>query len=87
MCTLAISTPLRLLSPFQLPFSFPPLKVLSPKIPSGGDAGQLFNTLQPHKDHASDIDGVVTMATTLLISLYSNLPTLYSFTLGWLPTT
>ena len=44
-----------------------------------------FSTLPLHKDRASDIDGVVTMETgarTLLISLYSILPTLYYF-LSW----
>ena len=38
------STPL--LSPFQLPVSFLPLKALVPKYPQW-EVGQLFNTLQP----------------------------------------
>ena len=51
-----------LLLPFQLVVSFPPLKVLYPKIPEG-EAGRLFNTLPPHADHVFEIDRVVTIET------------------------
>ena len=59
-----------------------------------GEAGWLFNNLHPHEDHASDIYGVVPLETgtqdsTLLITLHTNLPTLFffNFILGWLPAT
>ena len=54
---LTSSTPL--LSSFQLPISFLPLKVLSPKIPTVEGRSIFFNTLQPHIDCASNIEGVV----------------------------
>ena len=52
----ASSTPL--LSPFQLPVSLL-LKKLCVSKYLREEAGQLFNTLQPPEDNASDIDGVV----------------------------
>ena len=71
------STPL--LSPFQ------PLEILY-------HHGRLFNTLQPHEDPASDINRVTStewwwklehgIFDSTLISLYSNLPTLYLF-ISW----
>ena len=76
---------LPLLSPFQALIYFRPLNVSCLKIPVG-EAGWLFNTLRPREDRASNIDGAVTIETgsrqlfsTLLISLYVNLPTLYLF--------
>ena len=66
----------------SLPVSRPPLKVLSLKIPMG-EAGWLFNTLQPHNDPASDIDTVVNhrhrdwnMATLTQLSSFLFTPTL-----------
>ena len=62
---LAVRTPLRLhlfchpssrWSPSRL------LTILAPKYPQC-QAGQLFNTLPPHEDRASDIDGVVSIET------------------------
>ena len=95
---LAVGMPIHhtpLLSPFQLPVSIKPLKVLFLKIPMEGSqlAFQNFTTSwrlciwhRRSGDHKrlehDDFD------STLLISLYCNLPTLYLvFNLGWLPAT
>ena len=86
--------PTPLLLPFQMPVSFPPLKVLGPKLLVAGDwlAFQHSTTSwrlciqhwrigqPPSLEHG-------TFDSTLLISLYSNLATLYFVIMGWLPTT
>ena len=78
----------------DLVFLSPTIKVLSPKY-LWEEAGQLFNTLQPHGDQASDMDKVVnhrdwiTVALTQLSSLIFTPtdPLFIFFILGWLPVT
>ena len=56
-----------------------------------GKASQLFNTLQPHKDPVSNINGVVTIETRALNSPHFSFTLTYPlfiyFILGWLTTT
>ena len=47
----------------------PAPKMLSLKIPTWGEAGWLFNTLQPPEDRASDIDGVVNHRDWITVTL------------------
>ena len=59
-------TPLIHTSRLTLPaagFFFPPLKDFVSHNTPLGEAGQFFNTLPPHNDLASEIDGMVTIET------------------------